>query len=239
MASTGRFAVIGLGRMGTAIASKLTEKGAEVIAIDSKREHIESIREKVTYAVVLDSTDKEALLSQGIQNMAAVVVSIGDNFQDVRLTTFTLQEIGVKRLIVRAHGETQNKILEKMGVTEILSPEGEVSNNVAENLINPHILMSVKLPDNFEIIEVKAPKGIVDRTLADIGLREKYKINLVTLLRCDGIKGSSCDNQTKDDGHVNHHIIGVPESTTTIYKSDILLLFGTDKNIQRFIEINS
>ena len=73
----GRFAVIGMGRFGTAIAQRLAEKGAEVIAMDSDRDRIERIRDKVTYAVALDSTDREALLSQGIADMDAVVVSIG------------------------------------------------------------------------------------------------------------------------------------------------------------------
>ena len=93
--------MIGMGRFGTAIAQRLAEKGAEVIAMDSDRDRIERIRDKVTYAVALDSTDREALLSQGIADMDAVVVSIGENFQDVLLTTFVLQEIGIKRIIVR------------------------------------------------------------------------------------------------------------------------------------------
>lgn len=237
--SEGRFAVIGMGRFGSAIAQRLAEKGAEVIAIDSDQEQVEQIRDRVTYAVALDSTDKDALLSQGIRDMDAVVVTIGENFQAVLLTTFVLQEIGVRRIIVRANGETQIKILEKMGVKEILSPEQEVSNAVAENLVNPHVLMSVRLPDDYGIIEVKAPVGIAGRTLAEIGLREKYKLNLVTLLRWDGTGDNAAEMLSDNSSHSNHHILGVPTGETRIEASDILLLFGTSKSIQRFIEINS
>ena len=226
--SEGRFAVIGMGRFGSAIAQRLAEKGAEVIAIDSDQEQVEQIRDRVTYAVALDSTDKDA-----------VVVTIGENFQAVLLTTFVLQEIGVRRIIVRANGETQIKILEKMGVKEILSPEQEVSNAVAENLVNPHVLMSVRLPDDYGIIEVKAPIGIAGRTLAEIGLREKYKLNLVTLLRWDGTEDAAAEMLSDNSSHSNHHILGVPTGETRIEASDILLLFGTSKSIQRFIEINS
>ena len=155
------------------------------------------------------------------------------------LTTFVLQEIGVRRIIVRANGETQIKILEKMGVKEILSPEQEVSNAVAENLVNPHVLMSVQLPDDYGIIEVKAPVGIAGRTLAEIGLREKYKLNLVTLLRWDGTGDNAAEMLSDSTSHSNHHILGVPTGETRIEASDILLLFGTSKSIQRFIEINS
>ncbi len=235
----GRFAVIGMGRFGSAIAQRLTEKGAEVIAMDASRERIEHVRDKVTYAVALDSTDKDALVSQGIKDMDAVVVALGENFQDVLLTTFVLQELGVKRIIVRANGDVQTRILEKMGVKEILSPEAEVSNAVADNLINPHVLMTVTLPDSYQIIEVKAPKGIAGRTLSEIGLREKYKVNLVTLLRWDGTEQPQMEYFSDNTTDVHHHIIGVPTADTVIEESDILLLFGTGKSIQRFIDINS
>ena len=68
------------------------------------------------------------------------------------------------------------------------------------------------------------------RNLEDIGLRQKYKLNLVTLLRKQ--EGSTSEG-TKD-----YHIIGVPDSKTVIEKTDIIVLFGLTKNIERFLEIN-
>jgi len=218
-----RFAVIGIGRFGTAIATKLAIKGAEVIAIDSNQDRINSIKDDVTYSVVLDSTDINALKSQNITEMDAVVISIGEDFQSLLLTTFALQELGVKRIMVRAQGEAQKKILSRMGIEEILSTEEEVSVNVTKTLMNPSVILYVPLPDDYEIMEIKAPKGVVNRTLLDIGLRTKYKINLVTLLRKRGTE---------------HHIVGVPKGDTIIEEEDLILVFGSSKNISRFIEIN-
>lgn len=219
-----KFAVIGLGQFGRAIARKLSEKNSEVLAIDNDEEKVEAIKDEVAIAVTLDATDARALKSQNITDMDAVVVAIGANFQDLLLTTFVLQELKVERIIARAQGPTQRAILEKMGIKEILSPEDEVGNNVAENLVNPSVLMSMQLPDEYEIVEVKAPKTVFNRTLEDIGFREKYKINLVTLLRKD---------ETDE-----HHIIGVPRADTTIREDDIIIVFGKTHCINRFIEIN-
>jgi trk system potassium uptake protein TrkA len=135
-------------------------------------------------------------------------------------------ELNVKRIITRAMGSDQRRILEKMGVTEILSPEDEVGGNVAEMLINPDVVMCIQLPDDYEIVEVKAPKEVCGRSLKDIGLREKYSLNLVTILR----KNKETDK--------DYHIIGVPNSSTVVEKSDIIALFGLTKNIDRFLEIN-
>tara|TARA_B100000242_G_scaffold98027_1_gene67382 strand:- start:1203 stop:1904 length:702 start_codon:yes stop_codon:yes gene_type:complete len=229
-----RFAVIGLGQFGSAIAKNLSDRGAEVLAIDSSLEIVEGIKDEVSHAVALDATDKKALLSQNIQDVDAVVVAIGENFQALLLCTFILIELKVKRIITRSMGNDQRRILEKMGVTEILSPEDEVGGNVAEMLINPNVVMCMQLPDDFEIVEVKAPSAIFDRSLGDIGLREKYKLNLVTILRKK--EGSSEEN---DNSTIDYHIIGVPDSNTIIQKTDIIIIFGLTKNIERFLEINN
>ncbi|MEY4864639.1 MAG: hypothetical protein RLZZ114_68, partial [Bacteroidota bacterium] len=138
-----KFAVIGLGQFGSAIAKKLAEKGAEILAIDSDPDKVESIRDYVTYGVTLDATSRPALESQNIADMDAVVVSIGQNFECTMLTVVQLQSLGVKRLMARAQGETQRRILTKLGVEEILSPEEEVGKNVAERLLTPGMLMAV------------------------------------------------------------------------------------------------
>ena len=218
-----KFAVIGLGQFGSAICKKLSEKGAEVIAIDIDEDKVEDIKDRVAYAVQLDSTDLRALQSQNIGEMDAVVVSIGKNFEGMLLTTVKLMELGVKRLIARAQGETQRKILEKLGVTEILSPEEEEGKNVAERLMNPSMLMCVQLPDNYEIVEIAAPKNIVGRTIEDIGLLPKYRLNIVTLI--ERIEGEP-------------HIKGVPMPNVIIEENDELVVFGLTKDVERFIDIN-
>ena len=219
-----KFAVIGLGQFGSAIDKKLAEKGAEILAIDSDPEKVESIRDYVTYGVTLDATSRPALESQNIADMDAVVVSIGQNFECTMLTVVQLQSLGVKRLMARAQGETQRRILTKLGVEEILSPEEEVGKNVAERLLTPGMLMAVQLPDNYEIVEVEAPKSTVGRSLEDIGLTKKYKLSLITLLR-------------KTNG--DHHILGVPEDDTVVEPNDLMVVFGTTKDVERFIHINA
>lgn len=220
-----KFAVIGLGVFGSAIARKLTERGADVMAIDESEERVQQIASDVAFAVKLDATNQQALEAQNLREVDAVVVSIGSSFQEMLLCVFQLQEMKVNRIIARAQGPVQRKILEKMGVENILSPELEVANNVAEQLTNPGVLMCVRLPDEYEIIEVEAPSKVIGRTLEDIGLRKKYNINLVTVLR------KAADGNT-------HNIHGVPSADSVINDGDIILLFGLVKDINRFIEIN-
>lgn len=226
-----KVAVIGVGKYGSATARKLAEKGVEVFAFDSSIEKIEALKDDVALAVALDATDKKALIAHNIEQMDACIVAIGENFEAVILATVNLLELEVNRVIARASGEHQKKILSKLGVEDILTPEEEVATIVAERLINPSVVSMLELPDDYEIVEVKTPKAIANRTLQDIGLRDKYQLTLVTLKR---------EFEVERDGQMvkEQHLYGVPTSETVIEETDALVVFGTTKAVERFLEIN-
>lgn len=226
-----KFAVIGLGQFGNAIARTLALRGAEVLAIDSSEEHIDDIKDEVSYAVCMDATDIRVLRSQNVQDMDAVVVAIGKDFEALMLCVVQLMELKVKRIMARANGKHQHQILEKIGVTEILSPENDVGLAVAERLLNPNILTSLMLPDNYEIVEIKTPRTMANRSLIDINLRSKYNLNLITLKR---------ETEVIKNGEVikECHILGVPNSETVLIDSDTIIVFGLVRDIERFLEIN-
>lgn len=226
-----KFAVIGLGQFGNAIARTLALRGAEVLAIDSSEEHIDDIKDEVSYAVCMDATDIRVLRSQNVQDMDAVVVAIGKDFEALMLCVVQLMELNVKRIMARANGKHQRQILEKIGVAEILSPENDVGLAVAERLLNPNILTSLMLPDNYEIVEIKTPRTMANRSLIDINLRSKYNLNLITLKR---------ETEVIKNGEVikECHILGVPNSETVLIESDTIIVFGLVRDIERFLEIN-
>jgi len=223
-----KFAVIGLGQFGTAIAKTLSSRNAEVIAIDKNIDKVENIKDAVAYTVSIDATNKEALIGQNIQDMDCVIIAIGENFHSAILCANILVELGVKRIIGRAMGENERLILEKLGINEIISPEDELGFRITESILNPNIIFSISLPDNYLIVELKAPKKICEEKLGDIKLREDFGLNLITILRASN----------KETG-VDHHISGVPSSDTIINSNDILVLFGKSKDLTKFIDINN
>ena len=226
-----KFAVIGVGRYGETIARRLSEKGAQVFAFDPDEEKIENIKDEVACAVTLDATDVRALKAQILGELDAAVVAIGENFEATVLTCVHLMDMKVKRIIARASGYQQRLILEKIGITEILTPEDEVAYVVREKLLNPNIVSFLALPDDHEIAEIRAPKGVVGRPIEEVGFRNKYEMTLITIKReYDVVKnGEECKEE---------HIMGVPKSDTIIQEKDTLVVFGAAKSVERFIDIN-
>ena len=223
-----KFAVIGLGQFGTAIAKTLSSRNAEVIAIDKDLNKVEDIKDFVAYTVAIDATNMDALKSQNIQDMDCVIVAIGENFHSAILCINILIELGVKRIIGRSMGENERLILEKLGIKEIISPEDELGFRITESILNPNILFSMPLPDNYLIVELKAPKKICNEKLGEIKLREDFGLNLITILRA-----------TKINENLKHHISGIPSANTVINSSDILVLFGKSSDITKFVDINN
>jgi trk system potassium uptake protein TrkA len=226
-----QFAVIGLGQFGEAIARSLSSKGAQVMAIDSNPDRVDYISSEVTYAVALDATDKKALASQNIQDFDAVVIAIGEQFENLLLCAVNLIELGTKRIIARAKGDANRTILERLGIKEIFQPEFEVGAVVAKRLVNPNLLSFMSMPEGFAIAEIKAPKSIIGKRLDELQLRKNYRINLIT------IKRPKKDDDGVETGEM--HITGVPQHDTLVLKEDHLVIFGREKDFLKFIEVNS
>jgi len=227
-----KIAVIGVGRYGSTIARKLAEKGAEVYAFDTDSEKIENIKDDVALAVEIDATDKKVMLSQEIDKMDAAIVAIGENFEATVLTSLNLLDFRVPRVIARASGDNQYRILEKIGVPEILLPEREVASNMSERLINPNITGFLQLPDDYEIAEIKTPKNVAERTIEEMGLAKKYSLTLITLKRAYEVEQNG--KMVKEE-----HIIGVLQPDQVVYETDTLVVFGMRRDIQKFIDINT
>ena len=222
-----RYVVIGIGKYGSRIALEMAGRGAEVFAIDWVEERVEQVADEVAIAITMDSTDPKALRSQKLEGMDAAVVAIGENFEATVLTTLNLMDLGIPRVIVRASGRDQERILRKLGVEEILAPETEFAGIVAERLMNPNLRGFLELPDDFEIAEIKAPTGCVGRTLGDIDLTNRYELRLITIRRT-----------YNEQGRDQEHLIGIPRPDTTVQETDTLVVFGTLGNVNRLLEVN-
>jgi len=220
-----RFAVIGLGYFGQNLARELTRQGAEVIAIDNTMSKIEEMKDDVAYAVRLDSTDERTLRNQGLEDLDAVIVSIGEEFENALLTCVLLLEYGCKNVIVKSTSPIHSKIFRSVGVHHIVSPDLDMAERLAITLINPDILESISLASDYRIIRMKAPKYMIGKSLRELELRRKYNVNLITIQR-----RNSGANDAPDS------IIGVPMPETVIEQADVLIFMGDKRSTGRLIE---
>ncbi len=210
-----QFAVIGLGRFGGAICKKLSEEGAEVLAVDNDEDRVNEFSNIATHAVIADSTDEAVLKSLGLRNFDHVIVAIGDNIQASILTTLILKEMGVPKVTAKAQNDYHEKVLRKIGADQVIHPERDMGARIANNMTSTSVLDYLELSDKHSIVEVVAGHRMHGKNLIDLDVRAKYGVNIVAI---------------KQGGHINVS----PRADQAVQEGDILIVIGADVDIDRF-----
>lgn len=135
-----QFAVIGIGAFGSALAKKLSEEGAYVIAVDNNIDHINDIKDYVSDAICFDATNSDLLKSHGVTDVDVAVISIGETFEPVALIAIHLLNSGVNEVYGRISSEIQEQILTQIGVTAVIHPERQLAEQIGGSLMDQSIL---------------------------------------------------------------------------------------------------
>ncbi len=199
--------VVGLGRFGSEVARKLYGYGCEVLAIDTCGENVQQVAEEVTHAVVGNAQDKDVLRSLSAQDFECAIVAIGDSLADSVLATMNLKELGVPRIICKAHDETHRQVLLKLGADQVVIPEQENAARLAKSLSSRNVLDYIELSAEYGIIEVPAPSAWLDKSLKELNVRAKLGVNILAVRR---------------EGKINVS----PAAEFTVLAGDIMVVLG-------------
>ena len=210
--------IIGLGRFGFNVANTLTERGIEVLAIDSNEAIIASVRDVVTQAVCLRVADETSLRSVGIEEMDVVIVAMGEHFaQSILITAILKKKLHVKRVIARAVNPIHREILMLIGANETIIPEEDIGIRLAEELSSPFVKF-FRITKSFSLGQMEAPESFVGREVSKLSLFDTYKI------RCVGLK--------KDDDFVSI------DHSYVIKNGDMLMFAGQEKDLKKITKLH-
>ena len=209
-----KFAVIGLGRFGAAMATTLISLGQDVLGIDSDPDHVQELSDVVPHLLVLNASDPKALREAGVGDVDVAVISIGANVEASLLIVMAVKEMGVKSIVAKSTTEVHGRILERLGVDRVIYPEREAATRMAHSLVVPNVIDYISLSSDFSIIEIPAPAMFVGKSLRAIDLRAKYGLTLIAIKR-----------------HVDgRHTTSVsPSADEVIQSGDSLALVGSNK----------
>ena len=175
------YIVIGLGRFGSEVARKLCEQGCEVLAMDIHSSLVQQVAPDVTHAVVGDAQDKEVLRAMGAGNFDCAIVAIGDNLAASVLTAVNLKELGVPYIVCKAHDQTHERVMKKLGVDRVVIPEYEYAGKLARSLSSHNVLDYIELSEDYGILEIPAPKSWVGKTILELNVRAKLGVNIIAV----------------------------------------------------------
>jgi trk system potassium uptake protein TrkA len=228
-----KYIIIGMGNFGAFLATRLTDLGHEVVGVDSSLSRIELIQDKITHAVVLDSTDIHAVKNLPMKDVDVVVIAIGEDVGASIMTTAIFKQMNVKRIIGRAINSVQETVIRAIGVDEIIHPEEETAQRLAKRLELKGVLDSLEISDDYNIVEVKLPTRYIGLKVEEANIRNEFGLNILSTIQMIeksnllGIKA------------IKKQVSGVIKPDYVFEEEDILLLFGRVKDIHKFLNLES
>ena len=175
------YIVIGLGRFGAELATKLYECGEEVLAVDTNESIVDKIADHVTRAVTADARDLDVLEKLGAENFDRAVVAVGSDLAASALITMNLKTLNVPFIMCKAHDDTYREILEKLGADRVVLPEREVADKLALGLTHAGVMEYIELSEEFGIVEMEPIDEWIGKSIKDLELRTRYGANVIAL----------------------------------------------------------
>ncbi|MCI6740546.1 MAG: TrkA family potassium uptake protein [Bacteroidales bacterium] len=173
------FLIIGLGSFGRHLAIKLTELGNEVMVIDKDEEKVDDLVDLVTAAKVGDCQDEEVLRALGVRNFDVCFVCVRDDFQTSLEVTCSLKELGAQYVVAHAERERQMKFLKMIGADEVIHSELDMAARAAVRFSARGAFEYVELIPEYAVVEIAVPPEWVGQTVAQVGVRQKYNLNII------------------------------------------------------------
>jgi trk system potassium uptake protein TrkA len=213
-----RIAVIGLSAFGTALVRALARQHCRVLAVDFDESKINGVRELADEAVIADARDPRALEALRLQDYDAVVLSLGEPLDASLLAALHLRDLQVQHIVAKAASEDHRRLLQHLGVQDVIFPEADMAQRTARTLSSPGYLDTLQLGEDITVVEVAPPAGMVGQTLADLNLRQRYGVTVVALR-----------DMLHDTLKIN------PDPRVPIMDSDALVVLGRENDIDRFV----
>ena len=173
--------VIGIGRFGKHLATKMTELGNEVMIVDKQEERMNDLLSHVTRAQIGDCMDEKLLRSLGVGNFDLCFVCIGGNFQASLEITSLLKDLGAKHVVAKADREIHEKFLLRNGADEVIHPERDVALRAARRYSARNVFDYIELANDFSIYEVGAPDSWAQKSIRQLNVRSKFGINIIAI----------------------------------------------------------
>ena len=176
--------IIGLGQFGMSLARTLSEKGAEVLAGDKRKNLVEEAAAFVTEAVVIDATDEAELARLEPRKRDSAVCAIGDDSKEASIIcTALLRQMGTPVVIARANDRMHQRILQLVGAHQVINPEQEFGKRFANRLLYRDVIVETNLGEDLQLTEIHIQPSMIGKNLIDLALPKRFGVMVVGIRR--------------------------------------------------------
>jgi len=206
--------VVGLKTFGMSIVKQLSEYNCEILAIDKEMDKVEEADEYATHALQLDIRNADDISELSLDSFDIAIITL-DDIEASIMASLIFKEHGIGTVIVKAKNSIHKRILQKMDVDKIISPDEEMGKKLAKSIMNVSVIDAINFSDDYSILEINALDKWLGKTIAKLDLRNEYGMNVLCV-----------KNHTKE-------IEISPNPDYIIEKGDILVAIVENRKIEQ------
>ena len=117
--------VIGMGKFGTHLASKMQDLGHDVMIFDRDAAAVERLSTRFADARIGDFTSEDVLREIDVSSFDVVFIMLGNDLEASMITTLLAKRLGARYVVTRARSTTEVALLRKVGADEVVYADGD------------------------------------------------------------------------------------------------------------------
>lgn len=220
------FIIVGYGRLGEAIAEELHASHVPICLIERAGPRATALEREGKHPVVVgDGADDDVLRRAGIERAAGLAVAVSSSAEAVFVTLSARQLNPRLNIVTRVQDPEHAQKARRAGATSVVSPHLLGGWRMAHGLIRPAATSFLDVATlarhqdaAVEEHEVKRGSTLVDRTLKQLRLADRFGVLVVAIRRADG------------------QIVATPRAETVLGEGDVMIVFGTPLAVAKFRE---
>ena len=164
-----RVIIVGGGRVGLALATRLEDRGENVVIVETDQETIQTVRDEGFTGHHGDGTDTDVLRSAGADNAKIIVAATGDDDVNLLVSQLSQSKFEPERVLARANNPENVDAFEELGVQTISSSlaTAQAIDNYIERPALANWMGEIGRSGDVQEIEVTS-EALVGKTIEEI-----------------------------------------------------------------------
>ena len=214
-----KYIIIGLGNYGHVLAEELSALGHEIIGADISESRVDSIKDKVATAFVIDATDEQSL---------SVLPLNSENFGASIRVVALLKQKKVSRIFARAIDAVHKAVLEAFELERILTPEEDAARSLVQLLDFGTNMEGFRIDQDYYVVKFTVPEKFVGYFVNELNLDEEFHLKMIGLKRANKI--TNCLGISLMELHVKNEL----PADEKVEEGDELVCYGRYRDFQAF-----
>ncbi|MEG0038620.1 MAG: TrkA family potassium uptake protein [Bacteroides sp.] len=223
-----KYIIIGLGNYGHVLAEELATLGHEVIGADNIESRVDSIKDKIATAFVIDATDEQSLSVLPLNTVDVVIVAIGENFGASIRVVALLKQKKVKHIYARAIDLVHKSVLEAFSLDKILTPEEDAARSLVQLLDFGTQIEAFRIDTEYYVMKFQVPRKFVGYYVNELNLDKEFQLKLIGFKRANKVE--NCVGISIIERTIANEL---PDNERIIEK-DVLICYGKYRDFQKF-----